>query len=76
MICLNGIGMRPKVRMLISVLLPSPHPQPRREEVNGEGTCDSVAQKGKTFENVLEGQAVRPHSALTARAPASSSNSG
>lgn len=54
MICVDRIRIFPEVKMIILVALPSPCPQPRKEELESKGTCDRGAQEGKTFENVLE----------------------
>lgn len=56
---MNRIRMFPEVKMIISVLLPPPCPQPRTEEPDSKVTCDRGAQEGKTFENVLVGQPAR-----------------
>lgn len=46
-------------KRILSVLLPPPSPQPRKQELDSTGTCDRGAQAGKTFENMLQGQPVR-----------------
>ena len=62
--------------MIISALLPSPYPHPRKERLDSKGTCDRGAQEGKTFEKVHEAQPVDTVWALPTPGPPSGSRSG
>lgn len=68
--------MFPEVKTIISVLLPCPCPQPRKEELDSKGTCDRGAQDGKMFETCLQASQLDTMSVLTAQGPPSSSSSG